>query len=158
MPVPEAWESVALELPDGARVATQELSRKEPILFDSEIRGDEVDDLFRRFHGREIFDHAWNGYRIEGRTLTLEVDDDPDPAWLDVDGLRAEVTVALRSAPDRDVEGPDRGTRPPNAGRVDPGAGAGLDRGPARRGRRRDRQPGARRRATGARCRTGSCR
>ena len=75
-------------------------SRKEPILFDASIRGDEVDDLFRRFHGREIFDHAWNGYRIDGRTVTLEVDDDPDPAWLDVDGLRAEVVAAMHSAPD----------------------------------------------------------
>jgi alpha-mannosidase len=99
LPIPETWSSVALELPDGERVATQELARKEAVLFDAEIRGDAVDDLFRRFHGREIFDHAWNGYRIEGRTLTLEVDDDPDPAWLDVDGLRAEVVAALRSAP-----------------------------------------------------------
>ncbi|HYI66780.1 MAG TPA: hypothetical protein VEW95_07655 [Candidatus Limnocylindrales bacterium] len=98
--IPETWESVALELPDGSRVATQELRRKEPILFDTSLRGDEVDDLFRRFHGREIFDHAWNGYRIDGRTMTLEVDTDPDPAWLDVDGLRAEVIDAMRAAAD----------------------------------------------------------
>ena len=98
--VPEEWKSVALELPDGSRLATQELRRKEPILFDESLRGDEVDDLFRRFHGREVFDHAWNGYRIDGRTMTLEVDTDPDPAWLDVDGLRAEVTAAMRAAPD----------------------------------------------------------
>ena len=98
--VPEEWEAVALELPDGSRVTTQELRRKEPILFDESLRGDEVDDLFRRFHGREVFDHAWNGYRIDGRTMTLEVDTDPDPAWLDVDGLRAEVTAAMRAAPE----------------------------------------------------------
>ena len=97
--IPDAWDAVALELPGGSRVATQELARKEPILLDTEIRGADVDDLFRRFHGREVFDHAWNGYRIDGRTLTLEVDDDPDPAWLDIDELRAEVTAALRSAP-----------------------------------------------------------
>ena len=35
--------------------------------------------LFRRFHGREIFDHAWNGYRIDGRTITFTVDIDPNP-------------------------------------------------------------------------------
>ena len=98
--IPESWQSVALELPDGSRVATQELRRKEPILFDESLRGDEVDDLFRRFHGREVFDHAWNGYRIDGRTMTLEVDTDPDPAWLDVDGLRTEVEAAMRAAPD----------------------------------------------------------
>jgi len=98
--IPEDWPEVALELPDGRRVGTQELERKEPILFDVEVRGDQVDELFRRFHGREIFDHAWNGYRIDGREITFLVDSDPDPAWLDVDGLRAEVTAALRSAPD----------------------------------------------------------
>ena len=47
-----------------------------------------------------MFDHAWNGYRIDGRTLTLEVDTDPDPAWLDVDGLQTEVEMAMRAAPD----------------------------------------------------------
>ncbi len=98
--VPENWSSVALELPDGRRIATQELARKEPILFDGTLFGREVDDLFRRFHGREVFDHAWNGYRIDGRTMTLEVDTDPDPVWLDVDGLRADVTATLRAAPD----------------------------------------------------------
>jgi mannosylglycerate hydrolase len=100
LPVPEDWAAVALELPDGTRLATQELSRKDPILFDDSLRGDEVDDLFRRFHGREVFDHLWNGYRIDGRALTMEVDTDPDPVWLDVDGLRAEVMGAMRAAPD----------------------------------------------------------
>ncbi len=100
LPVPEGWGSVALELPDGSRVATQELARKEPILFDERLRGDRVDELFRRFHGREVFDHAWNGYLIEGRTLTIEVDNDPDPIWLDIDGLRAEVIAAMRAAPE----------------------------------------------------------
>ena len=100
LPVPDEWAEVSLELPDGTRVATQELARKDPILFDEQLRGDQVDDLFRRFHGREVFDHAWNGYRIDGRTLTMVVDDDPDPIWLDVDGLRAEIVAAMRAAPD----------------------------------------------------------
>ena len=100
LPVPDEWASVALELADGTRVATQELARKEPILFDERLRGDQVDDLFRRFHGREVFDHAWNGYLIDGRTLTMVVDTDPDPIWLDVDGLRAEVIAAMRAAPE----------------------------------------------------------
>jgi alpha-mannosidase len=99
MLVPEAWERVAFELPDGTLVATQELARKDPILFDTELRGDQADELFRRFHGREIFDHAWNGYRLDGRTITFLVDTDPDPAWLDVDGLQAEVLAALAAAP-----------------------------------------------------------
>ncbi|MBA3586217.1 MAG: alpha-mannosidase [Chloroflexi bacterium] len=98
--IPETWESVALELPDGNRIATQELSRKEAILLDITLRGDAVDDLFRRFHGREVFDHAWNGYHVEGSTITLEVDTDPDPAWLDVDDLRAAVIATMRAKPE----------------------------------------------------------
>ncbi len=98
--VPDDWTEVALELPDGTRAGTQELSRKEPLLFEETLRGNEVDDIFRRFHGREIFDHAWNGYRIDGRTITFEVDNDPHPAWLDVDGLRAEVSAAMRATGD----------------------------------------------------------
>ncbi|HEX5039010.1 MAG TPA: alpha-mannosidase [Candidatus Limnocylindria bacterium] len=97
--IPDEWTDVALELPDGSRLATQELARKEPLLLDEELAGADVENLFRRFHGREIFDHAWNGYRIEGHTLILEVDNDPDPAWLDVDSLRAEVTAALLARP-----------------------------------------------------------
>jgi mannosylglycerate hydrolase len=99
LPVPDTWTEVALELPGGGRFATQEMGRKEPILFDEELRGDQVDELFRRFHGREVFDHAWNGYRIDGRTITMEVDNDPEPVWLDVDGLRSEVIAAMRAAP-----------------------------------------------------------
>ena len=97
--VPDAWSAVALELPDGTRVATQELARKPSVLFDDVVRGDQLDELFRRFHGREIFDHAWNGYQLDGRTITLLVDTDADPPWLDVDALRSEVTAAMRAAP-----------------------------------------------------------
>ncbi len=100
MLVPEAWQSVAFELADGTRVGTQELDRKAAVLFDQSVRGDQVGELFRRFHGREIFDHAWNGYALDGRTLTLLVDTDADPPWLDVDTLRADVTAAMLAAPD----------------------------------------------------------
>ncbi len=100
LPVPDDWNEVSLELPDGSRIATQELERKEPILLDEEVRGSDVDSLFKRFHGREIFDHAWNAYAVDGRTITFEVDSDPDPAWLDVDSLRAEVAAIMRSKPD----------------------------------------------------------
>jgi len=100
LPVPDPWRAVVFELADGGRIATQELARSASVLLETDLRGDAVEELFRRFHGREIFDHAWNGYRIDGRTITFEVDTDPDPVWLDVDGLRAEVTAAMRAAPD----------------------------------------------------------
>ena len=100
LPVPDEWETVALELADGSRVGTQETARKESLLFDEALRGSEAEDIFRRFHGREIFDHAWNGYRIDGRTVTFAVDHDADPPWLDVDELRAEVVAAMGAFPD----------------------------------------------------------
>src|SRR5918999_5718207 len=43
--VPEEWEQVALELPDGRRLATQELSRSTSLLFSAEMPGRDVDDL-----------------------------------------------------------------------------------------------------------------
>ena len=98
--VRDEWDAVSLELPDGRRIGAQELSRKQANLFDETMLGRDVESLFRRFHGREVFDHAWNGYRIDGRTLLMEVDNDADPAWLDVDGLAADVTAAMLAAPD----------------------------------------------------------
>ena len=102
--IPDDWESVVLKLVDGTRLATQELKRAAPLLFSTEIRGDEVDDLFRRFHGREIFDRAWNGYRIDEvdgrRRITFDVDVEPDPVALDVELLRGEVEQAMQSAGD----------------------------------------------------------
>jgi alpha-mannosidase len=100
--VPEEWTSVALEVPDGSRIATQELARKASVLFDDTVRGHRVGELFRRFHGREVFDHAWNGYQLDGRAITLLVDTDADPPWLDVDALRSEVTAAMLAGPDED--------------------------------------------------------
>ncbi|HEY8169879.1 MAG TPA: alpha-mannosidase [Candidatus Limnocylindria bacterium] len=100
--IPDEWEAVMLELPDGTRIGTQEVARKEPLLFDEPVLGRDADTLFRRFHGREIFDHAWNGYHIEGRSITLEVDHDPDPAWLDVDELASEVVAAMEASPEEE--------------------------------------------------------
>jgi len=98
--IPAEWGGVALEMPDGSRIGTQELSRKPTVLFDERVLGREADELFRRFHGREVFDHSWNGYAIDGGTITCDVDVDPDPAWLDADAMRAEVTGAMLAAPD----------------------------------------------------------
>lgn len=100
--IPDAWPGVTLELPDGTRVGTQEMARKETLLFDEPVRGEQADELFRRFHGREIFDHAWNGHRIEGQTITFDVDVEADPAWLDTDDMRARITAAMLAAPERE--------------------------------------------------------
>ena len=136
--VPEAWAEVALELarrhaasrPRSWRARSRSCSTRS-------CAADQVEDLFRRFHGREVFDHAWNGYRIEGRTITFDVDSDPEPAWLDVDGLaRRGDARRCASAPGRRVAHPhhrQRARRTLAAAR--PGPGPRLD-GSARRGGR----------------------
>jgi mannosylglycerate hydrolase len=93
--VPDDWEAVALELPDGSRVPTQELSRQEPLLWEQKLVGVEVPvAIARRMHGRELFGRYVNGYRIEDGRAILEVGDEPDPEWLDVERLMSDVAVA----------------------------------------------------------------
>jgi alpha-mannosidase len=105
LPIPDEWEHVSLELPDGRLLATQELSRGEPLVLETELQGAEIPTfLARRLHGRELFGRQLNGFELdrhEGRPrLSLAVDVEADPFWLDVDELRAEVALACRAAPD----------------------------------------------------------
>jgi mannosylglycerate hydrolase len=93
--VPDDWEAVGLELPDGARVPTQEVGRQEPLLWETRLVGAEVPvAIARRLHGRELFGRVVNGFRIEDGRATLEVGDRPDPERLDVEQLVREVTFA----------------------------------------------------------------
>jgi len=93
--VPDEWEAVELELPDGSRVPTQEIHRQEPHLWEARLTGADVPLVVaRRLHGRELLGHVLNGFRIENGRATLEVGDEPDPEWLDVEELVREVTFA----------------------------------------------------------------
>jgi mannosylglycerate hydrolase len=93
--VPDEWEAVALELPDGSQVPTQEIGRQEPLLWEVKLVGADVPvAIGRRLHGRELFGRYVNGYRIEDGRAILEVGDEPDPEWLDVERLMSDVTVA----------------------------------------------------------------
>ena len=104
-PVPESWPEVALELPDGRVLATQERGRNTPLLYRTQLPGSEVPAfLHRRLHGRELFGHRLNAFRLErvggAPELSLLVDDDEDPVWLDVDELRREIEAAVLAAPE----------------------------------------------------------
>jgi mannosylglycerate hydrolase len=93
--VPEDWEAVALELPEGSTVPTQEVRRQDPLLWETTLAGAEVPIVIaRRLHGRELFGRYVNGYRIEDGRAVLEVGDEPDPDWLDVEQLVREVSFA----------------------------------------------------------------
>ena len=93
--VPDEWEGVALELADGSQVPTQELSRQDPVLWEQKLLAADVPvAIARRLHGRELFGRYVNGYRVEDGRAVLEVGDEPDPAWLDVEQLMEDVKVA----------------------------------------------------------------
>ena len=93
LPVPDAWEAVALELPDGSLATAQEVGRSRPLLYAADLPRAELGSFFRRVHGRELFGRWLNALRLDeaGRRLTFEVARKPDPAELDVDALRQEV-------------------------------------------------------------------
>ncbi|MDQ3823001.1 MAG: alpha-mannosidase, partial [Actinomycetota bacterium] len=103
--IPEEWEELSLELPDGTLLATQELGRSEPLVVARELRGADMPSfLARRLHGRELYRRQLNGFSLDRDgdrpRLTLAVGDEPDPAWLDVDEVRAEIELACGAAPD----------------------------------------------------------
>jgi alpha-mannosidase len=93
--VPDEWEGVALELPDGSQVPTQQLRRQDPVLWEQKLLAADVPvAIARRLHGRELFGRYVNGYRVEDGRAVLEVGDEPDPEWLDVEQLMEDLTVA----------------------------------------------------------------
>ncbi len=103
--VPAEWGDVALELPDGAVVGTQEVRRNQPLIYEADVSGEAlVTFLDRRIHGRELFGRLLNRARIEPDAepprLTLAVDDVAHDAWFDVDDLRERVAIASASRPD----------------------------------------------------------
>ena len=93
--VPAEWEEMALELPDGSRIATQEVRRNEPLLHSERIPGPDVSEwLRRRLHGRQLFARRLNGMVIGERQVTFDVDDEDDPIWLDLEELKQELELA----------------------------------------------------------------
>jgi mannosylglycerate hydrolase len=93
--VPDAWEAVELELPDGTRLPTQEVRRRPPFEWEANVAGAEVAAVIaRRLHGREIFGRIVNGFRIEEREAILQVGDEPDRESLDVEQLVGELSLA----------------------------------------------------------------
>jgi alpha-mannosidase len=93
--VPDDWDAVALELPDGTQVPTHELRRQDPLLWEQRLVAAAVPEaIARRLHGRELFGRYVNGYRIEEGRAVLDVGDEPDPDWLDVEQMIEDVEVA----------------------------------------------------------------
>jgi mannosylglycerate hydrolase len=106
--VPGDWDEVALALPDGRPVATQEVDRSPALVHTDTVAGRRLGELFRRVHGRELYGRVVNGIRVEtdggAHRLVFEVDDHPDPPHLDMDELRTEVRTAAAVDAEADWE------------------------------------------------------
>lgn len=103
--VPESWKDVAVELGDGTRVAAQAAAVGAPVLYDHVLAGRDVAHaVFDRMHARELLGRLLNGCHADGgqRTVTFDVDFEPDPILLDLDRLRADVARQLAADPDAD--------------------------------------------------------
>ena len=105
LPVPHNWPAAELELPDGTRLLTQETGRTRPLLVEVDMPGRAVPQwIRRRLHGREIFQHQLNGFTLDQfdglPRLTLEVDREADPPWLDPDEVQAEIAQAVLASPE----------------------------------------------------------
>jgi mannosylglycerate hydrolase len=102
--VPAEWDQIGLEHPEAGRIATQVVHRNEPLLHSEQVRGSDASEwLGRRLHGRQLFARRLNGMTIEGRRITFTVDDEDNPIWLHLEGLKQELELAT-SADDRDWE------------------------------------------------------
>ncbi|MGH2408266.1 MAG: alpha-mannosidase, partial [Candidatus Limnocylindrales bacterium] len=105
LPIPEDWPSVTLALPDGSRLATQEISRNRTVIWEGAMGGAEIAEfLDLRLHGRELLGRVLNGWRAgigeAGHELSLLVDDAADPLVLDLDDVSEAIHAAAGTAPD----------------------------------------------------------
>lgn len=99
MSVPETWQSVAVELPDGSRATAQELAREASVLLDETMPLDLAREFFMRIHGTELFGRYVRDWRIVAAEATGASDGDDDRGG--AGGPRLEINV---------VEAPDPGT------------------------------------------------
>jgi alpha-mannosidase len=71
------------------------VQRRAPFEWVAKVAGTEMAAVIaRRLHGREIFGWIVNGFRIEEREAIVQVGDEPDPEFLDVEQLVEEVSLA----------------------------------------------------------------
>jgi mannosylglycerate hydrolase len=108
--VPAGWAAVALELPGGRRLPTQEIGGQATLVDSWRLPGEQLKGLLaRRIRGRELFGRVVNGHTVEApgpgtRRLRIVVGAQPDPAVADMDELRLEVAAAVAAAPDASWE------------------------------------------------------
>lgn len=72
--VPSASEELAFELPDGSRIATQEVARHERLLFSGGFPATGLrETIIRRSFGQELFNRRIQWWEHQGTTVTFHV-------------------------------------------------------------------------------------
>lgn len=109
--IPEAWESVAFELPDGTRLPAQAGAPPPALLHEESLA---LPSFFSRIHGRELFGLEVVRWAVDHdeRSLTFDLarhgGDEPfdiEAVRAAVDGVTGEWTVRLHAAQRRLVTG-----------------------------------------------------
>src|SRR5690606_38632597 len=98
VPVPEEWQDVALELPDGERVATQPVAWNARTLLELTFPAAELaPGLLQRSFGQEVFGRRVQRLvvRPEDRTVTVEVGRLGDDTF-DMDGAAEQLDATAR--------------------------------------------------------------
>ena len=102
---PSGWAGIELELADGTRVPTQPIAAERRLMPPFPLAGCDIPDMLRRrMHGRELFGHSLDGFRVEQDdgppSLVLVLDDPAAPDELDVGALVDAIIAASGQAPD----------------------------------------------------------
>ena len=103
--VPHEWAGIQLELPDGSRLPAQPVGVDRRMMPPFPLAGRDIPDMLRRrMHGRELFGHSLDGFRVEEEgdrpRLVLLLDDPVAPDELDVGTLVDAIIAASEQAPD----------------------------------------------------------
>ncbi|MFD5896515.1 alpha-mannosidase [Streptomyces sp. NPDC060366] len=94
--VPDEWEDIAVELPDGGRLPAQTEGRAEQLLLSEAMRGEDLPAFLPRVHGRELFGSEITHWHCDAQRRVLEfgVARHGGETPFDVEAVRAAVTGA----------------------------------------------------------------
>lgn len=94
--VPDEWQDIAVELPDGTTLPAQTEVRAERLLLSEALSGEDLPAFLPRIHGRELFGSEITHWHCddEGRVLEFGVARHGGDTPFDVEAVRAAVTGA----------------------------------------------------------------
>lgn len=94
--VPDEWDDIAVELPDGSRLPAQTEGRAEQLLLSEAVRGADLAAFLPRVHGRELFGGEITHWHCDPRRRVLEfgVARHGGDTPFDVEAVRAAVAGA----------------------------------------------------------------